>query len=390
MNLHEYQTKQLLSNFDIPIAAGRIAETPDEAATVFTLLDVPLCAVKAQIHAGGRGKAGGIKLVKSAAEAQQAAESLLGKPLVTHQTGPAGRIVRKVYIEAGCDIGQELYLSCVLDRKAGKPVLMASREGGVDIEEVAARSPEAILKEPIDIAAGLLPFQARRIAYALGIEPKTLSAFMGALTHLVRAYRTLDCSLLEINPFVIRKSGGVLALDAKMSVDDRALPRHPELATLRDTSEEDPTEIEANSYGLSYVSMDGTIGCMVNGAGLAMSTMDIIQLHGGRPANFLDVGGGANKDQVAKAFKLLLANPNVRAVLINIFGGILKCDVLAQGIVDALKEVKVGVPVVVRLEGTNVEKGREILAKSELKIIPATDMTDAAKKVVATADGKRL
>jgi succinyl-CoA synthetase beta subunit len=387
MNLHEYQTKQVLAKYGIPTRAGRVAESPEQAAEAFRALGGPIAVVKAQIHAGGRGKGGGVKLVRSADEARDVALKLLGKSLVTPQTGPQGRIVRKVLVEAGCDIAKEFYLGCVLDRRLGQPVLMASKEGGVQIEEVAARDPEAILKQPFDVGHGLQPFQARALGFGLGLEGETFKAFTVMAFAVARMFVERDCSLLEINPLVTTKQGGLVALDGKMGIDDRALElkKQPELEAMRDIHEEDPVEHEAATYGLNYVSMEGNIGCMVNGAGLAMSTMDIIKLAGGAPANFLDVGGGANKDQVKKAFKLLLANPAVKAVLINIFGGILKCDVLAQGIVDAVKEIQVGVPIVVRLEGTNVEAGRKILQESGLKIIAAADMADAAKKVIDAA-----
>ncbi len=387
MNLHEFQTKQVLSKHGIPVLAGRVIETPDQAAEAFTALGGPVAAVKAQIHAGGRGKAGGVKVVRSAAEAKEFAAKLLGKPLVTIQTGPQGRIVRRLYVEAGCDIARELYLGCVLDRKLGKPVLMASKEGGVEIEEVAHRNPDAILKQAIDVNAGLLPWQARALAYGLDLSGDSVAAFVKVAIAVSRMFVERDCSLLEINPLVVTKAGGIVALDGKMGVDDRAieLKKQPELAAMRDKHEEDPTELEAAEAGLNYVSMEGNIGCLVNGAGLAMSTMDIIKLAGGQPANFLDVGGGATKDQVKKAFTMLLANPSVKAILVNIFGGILKCDVLAQGIVDAVKEVQMKVPLVVRLEGTNVEAGRAILGKSGLRIESASDMGDAAKKVIAAA-----
>jgi len=387
MNLHEYQTKQVLAKYGIPTLAGRVAESPEQAAEAYRAIGSAVAIVKAQIHAGGRGKGGGVKLVRSADEARDVALKLLGRSLVTPQTGPQGRIVRKVLVEAGCDIGRELYLGCVLDRRLGQPVLMASKQGGMEIEEVAARDPAAILKQPIDVGYGLQPFQGRALGFGLGLEGDTFKAFTAMAAAVARMFIQCDCSLLEINPLVVTKEGGIVALDGKMGIDDRALElkKQPELEAMRDVHEEDPIEHEAASYGLNYVSMEGTIGCMVNGAGLAMSTMDIIKLAGGSPANFLDVGGGANKDQVKKAFKLLLANPTVKAVLINIFGGILKCDVLAQGIVDAVKEIHVAIPIVVRLEGTNVDAGRKILGESGLKIISAADMGDAAKKVIEAA-----
>jgi succinyl-CoA synthetase beta subunit len=404
VNLHEFQAKEVFRKHGLPVPAGFPAETPDQAAEAFTKLAAPVAVVKSQIHAGGRGKGtvyendlktvrlqGGVKLVKSAGEAREIALKILGFPLVTQQSGPQGRVVRRVYVEAGCDIDRELYLGIVLDRKAGRPVVMASREGGMEIEEVAARSPEAILKEHFDPAYGLQPFQARKLGFGLGLSGDAFKQFAKLVTPLCRLYVERDCSLVEINPLVVTKQGNVLALDAKLGVDDRAieLKKQPELEAMRDVSEEDPIEHEATSYGLNYVSMEGNIGCMVNGAGLAMATMDIIKQAGGAPANFLDVGGGANKDQVKKAFKLLLANPDVKALFINIFGGILRCDVLAQGIVDAVKEVDVKIPVVVRLEGTNVEQGREILKGSGLKIIAAADMADGARKAIEAAGLKK-
>jgi len=400
MNLHEYQAKQVLSKYGIPTLQGRVAESPEQAAEAFRALGTPVCAVKVQTHAGGRGKGaiyekdlktlrlqGGVKIAKSADEARDLAAKMLGGTLVTIQTGAKGRVIRKVFVEAGCDIARELYLGCVLDRKIGKPVIMASAEGGVEIEEVAKRNPAAILRQPVDVAHLLRPFQARLLAWGLGLSGDAFKQFCAMAAAIAKMYVERDCSLLEINPLVVTKAGGVIALDCKMGIDDRAveLKKQAEIAEMRDVAEEDPIEHEAHTIGLSYVSMDGNIGCMVNGAGLAMATMDIIQYAGAKPANFLDVGGGANKEQVKKAFKLLLANPGVKAVLINIFGGILRCDVLAQGIVDAVKEIEVKVPIVVRLEGTNVEKGREILAKSGLKLTSAADMADAAQKVKQAA-----
>ncbi len=404
MNLHEFQAKEVFRKYGIPVSAGFIVETAAQAAEAFTKLGGPVAVVKSQIHAGGRGKGtvyekdlktvrlqGGVKLVKSAAEAAEIAGKILGFPLVTKQSGAAGRVVRRVYVEAGCEIARELYLGAVLDRKAGKPVLMASTQGGMDIEEVAEHNPQAILKEHWDVGYGLQAYQARRIGFALGLSGDTFKQFLKMISAVTRMFVEKDCTLLEINPLVVTKKGDVLALDGKMGIDDRALElkKQPELEAMRDVHEEDPVEHEATSYGLNYVSMEGNIGCMVNGAGLAMATMDIIKQAGGAPANFLDVGGGANKDQVKKAFKLLLANPEVKALFINIFGGILRCDVLAQGIVDAVKEVDVKVPVVVRLEGNNVELGRDILKNSGLKISPAADMADGARKVIEAAGLKR-
>jgi succinyl-CoA synthetase beta subunit len=404
VNLHEFQAKEVFRKYGIPVSAGIVAETPDQAADAFAKLGGPVAVVKSQIHAGGRGKGtvyekdlktvrlqGGVKLVKSAAEAKEIASKILGYPLVTKQSGPHGRVVRRVYVETGCDIERELYFGAVLDRKIGKPVLMASTQGGMEIEEVAARDPNAIVKEYWDVGYGLQGYQARRVAYALGLSGETFKQFFKMAMAVTKMFVEKDCSLLEINPLVVTKKGDVLALDGKLGIDDRAieLKKQPELEAMRDVSEEDPIEHEATSYGLNYVTMEGNIGCMVNGAGLAMSTMDIIKQAGGAPANFLDVGGGANKDQVKKAFKLLLANPDVKALFINIFGGILRCDVLAQGIVDAVKEVDVKIPVVVRLEGTNVELGREILKNSGLKIIAAADMADGARKAIEAAGLKR-
>ncbi len=404
MNLHEFQAKEIFRKYGIPVSAGQVAETPDQAADAFVKLAGPVAVVKSQIHAGGRGKGtvyekdlkavrlqGGVKLVRSAAEARDIASKILGYPLVTKQSGPHGRAVRRVYVEAGCDIDRELYLGAVLDRKVGKPVLMASTQGGMEIEEVAAKDPGAIIKEHWDVGLGLQGYQARRVAYALGLSGETFKQFFRMAVAVAKMFVEKDCTLLEINPLVVTKKGDVVALDGKMGIDDRAieLKKQAELESMRDVSEEDPVEHEATSYGLNYVSMEGNIGCMVNGAGLAMSTMDIIKQAGGAPANFLDVGGGANKEQVKKAFKLLLANPEVKALFINIFGGILRCDVLAQGIVDAVKEVDVRIPVVVRLEGTNVEIGRQILKDSGLKIIAAADMADGAKKVIEAAGLER-
>ncbi len=404
MNLHEFQAKEVFRKYGIPVSAGHVAETPDQAADAFAKLGGPVAVVKSQIHAGGRGKGtvyekdlktvrlqGGVKLVRSAAEAKEIASKILGYPLVTKQSGPHGRVVRRVYVEAGCEIDRELYLGAVLDRKIGKPVLMASTQGGMEVEEVAAKDPEAIVKEHWDVGLGLQGYQARRVAYALGLSGETFKQFFKMAMAVTRMFVEKDCTLLEINPLVVTKKGDVVALDGKMGIDDRAieLKKQAELEAMRDVSEEDPVEYEAASYGLNYVSMEGNIGCMVNGAGLAMSTMDIIKQAGGAPANFLDVGGGANKDQVKKAFKLLLANPEVKALFINIFGGILRCDVLAQGIVDAVKEVDVKIPIVVRLEGTNVEIGRQILKDSGLKITAAADMADGARKVIEAAGLKR-
>ena len=382
MKIHEYQAKEILRKHGVAVPRGYLAVTPLEAEGAARQLGSGIVAVKAQIHAGGRGKGGGVRLARSPDEARQHAEAMLGMMLKTPQTGPDGQEVRKVYIEEGCRIARELYLGMTLDRDNGRVTVMASTEGGVDIEEVAARTPEKILKEAIDPLTGLLAFQARRMAYLLGLSGETVSAFVRFATGLYGAYVATDASLAEINPLVITVQGDVLALDAKMNFDDNALYRHPDIAAMRDPDEEDPKEIAAKEYDLSYIALDGDIGCMVNGAGLARATMDIIKLSGGRPANFLDVGGGADEERVTAAFKILLSDPQVKAVLVNIFGGIMKCDVIANGIVAAAKQVGLSIPLVVRLEGTNVELGKQILAQSELKIVPADDLGDAARKAV--------
>ncbi len=388
MNIHEYQAKELLNQFGIPTPQGKVASTPEEAQQIADSFESSVAVVKAQIHAGGRGKGGGVKVVKDKSEVRTVASQILGMQLVTHQTGPEGKTVSKVLVEQGLAIATELYAGVVLDRNIGMPVLMASSEGGVDIEEVAANTPEKILKEAIDARYGLRPFQARRLAKALGLSGRSLKEASGIFIKLARLCVETDASLVEINPLIVTEEGGVLALDAKFNVDDNALYRHKNIAAYRDLSEEDPKEVEAKKYGLSYISLDGTIGCMVNGAGLAMSTMDIIKLHGSSPANFLDVGGGANQEKVAAAFRIILGDPNVKAILVNIFGGIMKCDVIALGVIEAARELGVGVPLVVRLEGTNVKQGRALLAESGLNIIRANDMTDAAEKVVAAAKGE--
>ncbi|MCK4739545.1 MAG: ADP-forming succinate--CoA ligase subunit beta [Deltaproteobacteria bacterium] len=389
MNIHEFQAKELLRRYGVPVPVGKIAFTPaeaEEAAREF-LEDRPVCVVKAQIHAGGRGKAGGVKIAKTKEEAADIAKELLGKILVTHQTGPEGKEVQKVYVEEGCDIATELYLGIVIDRSTQKVCIMASREGGVEIEEVAEKSPEKILKEFVDPAVGFMPYQGRNLAFALGIEKKSIGKAVKFMTALYNAFVDMDCSMAEINPLVVTGDGDIIALDAKISFDESALFRHKDIEELRDLSEEDPKEVAAARFNLNYVSLDGSIGCMVNGAGLAMATMDIIQLHGGTPANFLDVGGGADTEQVTAAFKLIMSDEKVKAMLVNIFGGIMKCDIIADGIVQAAKDVGVKIPLVVRLQGTNVEKGREILEKSGLNIIAADKMEEAAEKVVAAVKG---
>ena len=382
MNIHEFQAKQILSRFGAPVPKGQPASTAAEAAQAFASLGAPKAVVKAQIHAGGRGKAGGVKLVSSAAEAGEFAGKLLGKPLVTHQTGPQGRVVRRVYVEQASDVARELYLGLVVDRKAECAAVIASTEGGMEIEEVAAKTPDKILTEPIDPVIGLAGFQGRKLAFALGLRDKQVGQFAALLASLYRCFIETDASLIEINPLVLTKDGNVICLDAKLSFDDNALFRHPDIRELRDPNEEDPAETEAAKFDLSYVHLDGNIGCMVNGAGLAMATMDIVKYYGAEPANFLDVGGGANSQKVAAAFRILLSDERVRAVLINIFGGIMLCDVLAQGVVDAAREVKLEVPLVVRMEGTNVDKGKQILKDSGIKVIAASDMADAARRVV--------
>jgi succinyl-CoA synthetase beta subunit len=382
MNIHEFQAKQVLGRFGVPVPKGQPASTADEAAKAFESLGHPKAVIKAQIHAGGRGKAGGVKLISSAAEAREFAAKILGKPLITHQTGPEGRVVRRVYVEQASEVARELYLGMVVDRKSESVAVIASTEGGMEIEEVAAKTPERITTMPIDPVIGLAGFQAREIAFALGLRDKQVGQFSTLIGALYRAFIETDASLVEINPLVVTKDGTVICLDAKMAFDDNGLFRHPDIRELRDPNEEDPAEVEASKFDLSYVHLDGNIGCMVNGAGLAMATMDIVKYYGAEPANFLDVGGGANSQKVAAAFRILLADERVKAVLVNIFGGIMLCDVLAQGVVDAAREVKLNIPLVVRMEGTNVDKGKQILKDSGIKVIAANDMADAARRVV--------
>src|SRR5579883_1261393 len=388
MNIHEFQAKQILGRFGAPVPKGQPAATAAEMEAAFKALGQPKAVAKAQIHAGGRGKAGGVKLVASAAEARQFAERMLNKPLVTHQTGPQGRVVRKLYLEEASEVARELYLAMLVDRKAESLAVIASTEGGMDIEEVAAKTPEKIITEPIDQTAGMAGFQARKIAFALGLKDKQVNQFVALLSSMYRAFNETDASLIEINPLVVTKQGSVLCLDAKMSFDDNGLFRHPDIRELRDPNEEDPTETEAAKYDLSYVHLDGNIGCMVNGAGLAMATMDIVKYYGAEPANFLDVGGGANTEKVAAAFRILLSDKRVRAVLINIFGGIMRCDVLAEGVVEAARQVQLKLPLVVRMEGTNVDRGKQILKDSGIKVITANDMADAARRVVEAIGGR--
>jgi len=386
VKIHEYQAKTLLAAAGVAVPRGEPAFTAGEARAAAERLGGRV-VVKAQIHAGGRGKGGGVKLVAGAAEAERAAEAMLGMTLVTAQTGPGGRRVGRLLIEEGLDIERELYVGLVIDRALARPVLMASRAGGMDIEQVAADTPESILKESLDPVAGLLPFQARRLAFGLGLERPVAGRAAAVMLAAARAFLDLDASLLEINPLVVTSGGEVLALDAKVNLDDNALFRHPELRELRDKAEEEALEVEASEHALSYIRLDGRIGCMVNGAGLAMATMDIIHLAGGEPANFLDVGGGANADQIRNAFRILMADPNVTAVLVNIFGGILRCDVLAEGVIAAVRQLKVTLPVVIRMEGTNVEAGKRKLRESGLNFTTADTMSEAAERAVALAAG---
>jgi succinyl-CoA synthetase beta subunit len=384
MKIHEYQAKALLAQYGVPVPRGKVAFTVDEAAAAAEELGGSV-VVKAQIHAGGRGKGGGVKVAKDVNQAREIASRILGMTLVTHQTGPEGRVVKRLLIEETLPIERELYLGIVLDRTSGKCVFMASASGGMDIEEVAATTPELILKETIQPGFGLMGFQARKLAYGMGLPANATAGAVKAMQALVRAYENLDASLAEINPFVLTTDGRTLALDAKFSIDDNAMFRHKDLLDLRDLNEEDPLEVEASKFSLNYIKLDGNIACMVNGAGLAMATMDIIKYAGGSPANFLDVGGGANQEQIKNAFHILLGDPHVKAVLINIFGGILRCDVLAAGVVAAARELNVQVPIVIRMEGTNVEQGKQILAGSGMNFTLADGMKDAAEKVVRLA-----
>ena len=387
MKIHEYQGKQILARYNVRIPRGEVAYTKEEARDIAHKLGGTV-VVKAQIHAGGRGKGGGVKLAKSPEEAAEIAGRMLGMNLVTAQTGAEGRKVQKVLVEEGLDIRKELYLGIVIDRQTGKPVFMASGSGGMDIEEVAAKTPELILKEYIEAGLGLQAYQARRLAFGLGLAPELINDAVQFMVALYRAFEDTDASLAEINPFLVTGDNKVYALDAKMNFDDNALYRHKDIKELRDLNEEDPLEIEASKFGLNYIKLDGNVACMVNGAGLAMATMDIIKLSGSSPANFLDVGGGASAEQVKNAFRILLSDANVKAVLINIFGGIMRCDVVASGVVEAAKAIGVKVPIVVRLEGTNVEQGQQILRNSGLNFIVADGMKDAAEKVVAATKGK--
>jgi succinyl-CoA synthetase beta subunit len=384
MKIHEYQAKAILAQYKVPVPRGEVAFSAEEAVAAAKKIGGSV-VVKAQIHAGGRGKGGGVKVARDAAEAEELAKKILGMTLITHQTGPEGRVVKRLLVEETLPIERELYLGIVLDRVQAKPVFMASAAGGMEIEEVAAKSPDLILKEAFEPDAGLAQYQARKLAFGMGIPASSVNAAVAAMTALARAYVAVDASLAEINPFILTKDGKVYALDAKINLDDNALYRHKDLLELRDRNEEDPLEVEASTFGLNYIKLDGTVGCMVNGAGLAMATMDIIQYAGGKPANFLDVGGGASAEQVKNAFRILLSDRNVKAVLINIFGGILRCDTLATGVVQAALDLKIKVPVVVRMEGTNVELGRKILTESGFNFTVAEDMRDAAEKVVRLA-----
>ena len=383
MKIHEYQAKEILRSFGVPVPEGILATSAVDAAAAFEKLASPLAVVKAQIHAGGRGKGGGVKLVHSAQEAEEAAAGMLGKPLVTHQTGPQGRIVERVYVERGSEIDRELYMAIAMDRGHAAPVMIASAEGGTEIEVLAEERPQAILREVLHPAKGMLAFQMRRLAIGLGLSGAAMKGAMKIMAGLTKAFVELDCSLLEINPLIVTPGGEVVALDAKINFDSNALFRHRELLELRDMNEEDPKEVEADKHDLNYIALEGNIGCMVNGAGLAMATMDVIQLKGGSPANFLDVGGSADKEQVTNAFKIILSDPNVKGVLVNIFGGIMKCDVIAEGVVAAAREVRLEMPLVVRLEGTNVERGQELLETSGLSLETASSLDEAAEKIVA-------
>jgi succinyl-CoA synthetase beta subunit len=385
MKIHEYQAKSILARHGVPVPRGDVTFVAADAADIARRLGTSVVVVKAQIHAGGRGKGGGVKLAKSPEDAAAIAGAMIGMTLVTHQTGPDGRVVSRVLVEEGLQMERELYLSLLLDRSAGKPVMMASAAGGMDIEDVAAKTPEKIVRVYIEPGVGIVPFEARQIAFAIGLTGAQVTRFVALANALYEAFLATDASLVEINPLVVTAAGDLLALDAKMNLDDNALARHPDLRELRDTAEEDPLEIEASKYSLNYIHLDGNIGCMVNGAGLAMATMDIIKLAGGEPANFLDVGGGANAEQIRNAFTILMSDKNVRAVLINIFGGILRCDVLAHGVIAAVRELGVPVPIVIRMEGTNVDEGKRLLRQSGMNFTTADSMDEAAERVVKLA-----
>jgi succinyl-CoA synthetase beta subunit len=388
MNIHEYQAKEVLRRFGVATLKGKVISRADDAIAAAKELGGQVWVVKAQIHAGGRGKGGGVKVAKNLDQVKEYAEKILGMNLVTHQTGPEGKIVNKVFIEQGCNIKKEYYVAVLVDRAVQRVVMMASSEGGMDIEEVAAKTPEKIHKVVIDPAVGLMPFQARQLAYKIGLKDKAANSAVKSFISLYKAFEATDASIAEINPLVETAEGDVITLDAKMNFDSNSLFRHPDIVEYRDLTEEDPAEIEASKFDLAFIKLDGNIGCLVNGAGLAMATMDIIKLHGANPANFLDVGGGANKEKVTEAFKIILKDPNVKGILVNIFGGIMKCDIIAEGVIAASRELGLNVPLVVRLEGTNVEKGKKLLAESGLNITPADDLTDAAKKIVAAIGGR--
>jgi succinyl-CoA synthetase beta subunit len=395
MNIHEYQAKEVLRRFGVPTLKGKVAATAEEAVKAAQEMGGSVWVVKSQIHAGGRGKGtfkdgfqGGVKLAKSIDEVRDFSKKMIGNTLVTHQSGPEGKVVNRVFIEQGCNIAKEFYVAALVDRSTGRVAVMASREGGMDIEEVAAHNPDAIKKVDVDPAIGLAAFQARELAFAIGIPTESINKAVSFLMALYKAFVEKDCSIAEINPLVLTKEGDLLALDAKMNFDSNALYRNKDILEYRDLTEEDPTEIEASKFDLAFIKLDGKIGCLVNGAGLAMSTLDIIKLHGETPANFLDVGGGANKEKVQAAFKIILQDPNVKAIMVNIFGGIMKCDIIAEGVISASKELGLKVPLIVRLEGTNVELGKKLLRESGLNITPADDLNDAAKKAVAAVRGK--
>jgi succinyl-CoA synthetase beta subunit len=387
MNIHEYQAKEVLRKFGVATLKGKLAHSPEEAVSAAKEIGGSIWVVKAQIHAGGRGKGGGVKVAKSLDEVSAYTEKMIGMTLVTHQTGPEGKVVQKVFIEQGCNIAKEYYVACLVDRATGRVAMMGSSEGGMDIEEVAEHNPGAIKKIDIDPTIGLAPFQAREMAFAIGVPNEQVAKAAKFMMGLYNAFIATDCSIAEINPLVLTKEGDVICLDAKMNFDSNALFKHPDIVEMRDLNEEEPSEIEASKYDLAFIKLDGNIGCLVNGAGLALATLDIIKLHGAEPANFLDVGGGANKEKVTAAFKIILKDPNVKGILVNIFGGIMKCDIIAEGVIAASKELGLKVPLVVRLEGTNVELGKKMLKESGLNITPADDLTDAAKKIVAAVKG---
>nr|BFD61226.1 ADP-forming succinate--CoA ligase subunit beta [Bdellovibrio sp. CKG001]BFD64690.1 ADP-forming succinate--CoA ligase subunit beta [Bdellovibrio sp. HM001]BFD68898.1 ADP-forming succinate--CoA ligase subunit beta [Bdellovibrio sp. HAGR004] len=387
MNIHEYQAKEVLRKYGVATLKGKLAHSPEEAVAAAKEIGGSVWVVKAQIHAGGRGKGGGVKVAKSLDEVAEFTKKMIGMTLVTHQTGPEGKVVQKVFIEQGCNIAKEYYVACLIDRATGRAAMMASSEGGMDIEEVAEHNPNAIKKVDINPTVGLMPFQARELAFQIGMDPSLVNKAVKFFQGLYNAFIATDCSIAEINPLVVTKEGDVFALDAKMNFDSNSLFRHPDIVEMRDLNEEEPSEIEASKFDLAFIKLDGNIGCLVNGAGLAMATLDIIKLHGAEPANFLDVGGGANKEKVTEAFKIILKDPNVKGILVNIFGGIMKCDIIAEGVIAASKELGLKVPLVVRLEGTNVELGKKMLKESGLNITPADNLTDAAQKIVAAIKG---